>query len=90
MLPDKPIIWIQTTWEGGKHPIKGGALHQGMLETYKNNIITCLMMATSKGRGSFDIDIGDTFLYGLAPLPYITGLIPWGCPTSSIWSSFLL
>lgn len=22
MLPDKPIIWIQTTWEGGKHPIK--------------------------------------------------------------------
>lgn len=36
------------------------------------------MMATSKGRGSFDIGIGDTFLYGLAPLPYITGLIPLG------------
>ncbi len=22
MLPDTPIIWIQTTWEGGKHPVK--------------------------------------------------------------------
>ena len=78
MLPDKPIIWIQTTWEGGKHPIKVAPYTRGMLETFKNNIITCLMMATSKGRGSFDIDIGDTFLYGLAPLPYITGLIPLG------------
>ena len=78
MLPDKPIIWLQTTWEGGKHPIKVAPYTSGMLETYKNNIITCLMMATSKGRGSFDIDVGDTFLYGLAPLPYITGLIPLG------------
>ena len=78
MLPDKPIIWLQTTWEGGKHPIKVAPYTNAMLETYKNNIITCLMMATSKGRGSFDISIGDTFLYGLAPLPYITGLIPLG------------
>ena len=22
MLPGNPVIWIQTTWEGGKHPIK--------------------------------------------------------------------
>ncbi len=78
MLPDKPIIWLQTTWEGGKHPIKVAPYTRGMLETYKNNIITCLMMATSKGRGNFDIGVGDTFLYGLAPLPYITGLIPLG------------
>lgn len=78
MLPDKPIIWLQTTWEGGKHPIKVAPYTRGMLETYKNNIITCLLMATSKGRGNFDIGVGDTFLYGLAPLPYITGLIPLG------------
>ena len=48
MLPDKPIIWIQTTWEGGKHPIKVAPYTSGMLKTYKNNILTCLMMATSK------------------------------------------
>ena len=22
MLPAEPVVWIQTTWEGGKHPIK--------------------------------------------------------------------
>ena len=21
MLPAEPVVWIQTTWEGGKHPI---------------------------------------------------------------------
>ena len=33
MLPDKPIIWIQTTWEGGKHPIKVAPYTSGMLKT---------------------------------------------------------
>ncbi|MCI6888292.1 MAG: GH3 auxin-responsive promoter family protein [Lachnospiraceae bacterium] len=78
MLPDKPIIWLQTTWEGGKHPIKVAPYTNGMLQTFRNNILTCLMMATSTGRGHFDVGVGDTFLYGLAPLPYVTGLIPLG------------
>lgn len=78
MLPDKPIIWIQTTWEGGKHPIKVAPYTSGMLQTFRNNILTCLMMSASTGRGNFDVEIGDTFLYGLAPLPYVTGLIPLG------------
>ena len=76
MLPDKPIIWIQTTWEGGKHPIKVAPYTSGMLQTYKNNVLTCMLLSTSTGKGKFDIEIGDTFLYALAPLPYTTGLIP--------------
>lgn len=31
MLPDKPIIWIQTTWEGGKHPIKVAPYTTGLI-----------------------------------------------------------
>lgn len=76
MLPDKPIIWIQTTWEGGKHPIKVAPYTKGMLQTYKTNVITCMMLSTCQEKGKFDVDIGDTFLYALAPLPYTTGLIP--------------
>lgn len=76
MLPDKPIIWIQTTWEGGKHPIKVAPYTKGMLQTYKNNVLTCMMLGSSTEKGKFDIEIGDTFLYALAPLPYTTGLIP--------------
>lgn len=76
MLPDKPIIWIQTTWEGGRHPIKVAPYTQSMLQTYKTNVLTCMILSTCQEKGKFDIDIGDTFLYALAPLPYTTGLVP--------------
>ncbi len=78
MLPDKAIVWIQTTWEGGKHPVKLAPYTSGMIQTFRNNILSCLIMSTSSGRGNFDVEIGDKFLYGLAPLPYVTGLIPLG------------
>lgn len=76
MLPDYPIIWIQTTWEGGKHPIKVAPYTKSMLDTYRNNIIACLMLSTSTEKGKFDVCATDKILYGLAPLPYATGLFP--------------
>jgi len=76
MLPDEPIIWIQTTWEGGKNPIKVAPYTKSMLETYRNNVIACLIMSTSTERGKFNVSAADTFLYALAPLPYATGLFP--------------
>ncbi|MGB4659562.1 MAG: GH3 auxin-responsive promoter family protein [Mobilitalea sp.] len=76
MLPDDPIIWIQTTWEGGKHPIKLAPYTKSMLDTYRNNVIACLMLATSTEKGKFNVRATDTILYGLAPLPYATGLLP--------------
>ncbi|MCQ4637962.1 GH3 auxin-responsive promoter family protein [Anaerovorax odorimutans] len=76
MLPDDPIIWIQTTWEGGKHPIKVAPYTQSMLNTYKNNVLACMILSTSTEKKKFDVKATDTFLYGLAPLPYATGLFP--------------
>lgn len=76
MLPGTPIIWIQTTWEGGKHPIKVAPYTRSMLDTYRNNVVACLILSTSKEKGKFDVESTDTFLYGLAPLPYATGLFP--------------
>ncbi|NLB38838.1 MAG: GH3 auxin-responsive promoter family protein [Clostridiales bacterium] len=76
MLPDEPIVWIQTAWEGGKHPVKLAPYTRSMLNTFGDNIIACMMLATSTGRGKFDISPNNTFLYGLAPLPYATGLLP--------------
>lgn len=76
MLPDDPIVWIQTTWEGGRHPIKLAPYSKSMLETYRNNVVACLLLATSKEKGHFNVNTGDTMLYGLAPLPYATGLLP--------------
>jgi hypothetical protein len=76
MLPDKPLIWIQTTWEGGKNPIKVAPYPQSMLDTYKTNMLACMVFGTSTEKGKFNIKSTDTFLYGLAPLPYATGIFP--------------
>ena len=76
MLPEKPVIWIQTTWEGGKNPIKVAPYTKSMLDTYKNNVLACMILSTSAEKGRFNVKATDTFLYGLAPLPYATGLYP--------------
>ncbi|MDH8677831.1 GH3 auxin-responsive promoter family protein [Fusibacter bizertensis] len=75
-LPDHPIIWIQTTWEGGKHPIKVAPYTRSMLDVYRTNVTACLILSTSTAKGKFDVEDTDKFLYGLAPLPYATGLFP--------------
>lgn len=71
-----PVVWIQTTWEGGKHPVKVAPYTRSMLDTYKKNVMTCVIMATSTAKGEYTVEIGDKLLYGLAPLPYATGLLP--------------
>ncbi len=75
-LPDKAVLWIQTTWEGGIHPMKTAPYTKGMLETYKRNMMACFILATGKQRGDFDIAVTDHMLYALAPLPFATGLMP--------------
>lgn len=76
MLPGTPVIWIQTTWEGGKHPIKVAPYTRPMLDTFRDNVVACLILSTSQKKGQFNVSPTDKFLYGLAPLPYATGLFP--------------
>lgn len=75
-LPAEPVLWIQTTWEGGLHPLKVAPYTKSMLDTYKHNMMACFMLATSRCRGDFDISVTDHMLYALAPLPYATGILP--------------
>ena len=75
-LPGEPVLWVQTTWEGGVHPIKVAPYTKGMLDTFKHNVMSCLILATSRKKGDFDISVTDHMLYALAPLPYVTGLLP--------------
>lgn len=75
-LPDEPVLWLQTTWEGGMHPMKVAPYTRSMLDTYKRNVMACFILATGKKRGDFDIQVTDHMLYALAPLPYATGLLP--------------
>ncbi len=75
-LPSEPSVWIETTWEGGRHPVKAAPYSEKMLNTFRNNTLACLMLASSQGRGDFSIAAQDKVLYGVAPLPYATGLLP--------------
>lgn len=75
-LPGEAVLWIETTWEGGNNPIKTAPYTKSMLDTYQNNMVACLLLSTSEGRGKFSVNPKDTILYGLAPLPYATGLFP--------------
>ena len=69
-------LWIETTWEGGARPVKVAPYTRGMLETMFANMCACMIIATGKKRYDFDIKKTYHMLYGLAPLPYATGLIP--------------
>lgn len=81
-LPAKPLVWIETTWEGAKNPIKVAPYTEGMTKNYSNAITAVLILITSKARGEFTLRGGENFLYGMAPLPYLTGLIPHVLPVS--------
>lgn len=37
-LPDNPVIWIETTWEGGEKPIKVAPYTRAMLDVYKQTL----------------------------------------------------
>lgn len=76
LLPEDPVIWIETTWEGGIRPFKIAPYTRRMLDMYKHNLFAMAMLISGNKRGSFNIRPGHRFLYGGAPLPYETGLIP--------------
>lgn len=76
MLPSEPVIWLETTWESGSRPKKLAPYSREMLDIYTSNIICAMIMSTSNQKGKFKVRSGAKVLYGLAPLPYATGLFP--------------
>jgi hypothetical protein len=76
MLPAEPVAWIQTTWEGGLRPIKLAPYTRAMLNSYRHNILSVMILCSCDEKGEIQVRKGDRVLYGGAPLPYATGLIP--------------
>ncbi|MDR2736545.1 MAG: GH3 auxin-responsive promoter family protein [Gracilibacteraceae bacterium] len=76
-LPAEPVVWIETTWEGGKDPVKLAPYSEGMLKAHRAAVIAIMLFATSKRKGSFSLRRFDRLMYGMAPMPYLTGLIPY-------------
>lgn len=75
-LCEKPVTWIETTWEAGRHPIKCAPYTREMLDVFKSNMLSCLILAGSQAKYDVSIRPHDKTLYGVASLPYATGLLP--------------
>ena len=76
MLPAAPVIWLETTWEGGDRPFKAAPYTKAMLDTYRTNILAAMLLSTAREKGKFRVRQNARVLYSLAPLPYATGLFP--------------
>lgn len=76
MLPAEPVVWIKTTWEGGHRPIKLAPYSKEMLEVYKHSAIAIMILSGARKKGDCNLKAFDKVLYGGAPLPYATGLLP--------------
>ncbi|MCF0141795.1 MAG: GH3 auxin-responsive promoter family protein [Parasporobacterium sp.] len=76
MLPGKPVVWLETTWESGVRPQKVAPYTREMLDVYTRNVLSAMILSTSKEKGHFCVKSNARALYGLAPLPYATGLFP--------------
>ncbi len=73
-LPAKPLLWIETTWEGGINPLKLAPYTESMIDCLRNNCMAVVILATSNRRGHFSLTGKENMLYGMAPLPYLTGI----------------
>lgn len=76
-LPSVPLHWVQTTWKGGDQPIKLAPYSKTMVEEHTKMFLSSLLLSTSKSRGQFTLRNNDRFLYGMAPMPYLTGYAPY-------------
>lgn len=75
-LPAQPLVWLETTWEGGEFPRKCAPYSKGMLDNYTRNMLSILILSASTSRGKYRVRENGKILYTLAPLPYPTGLFP--------------
>lgn len=76
ILPAQPVIWVQSAWDGGHRPLKLSPFTKGMLDSLRHNMLSVLILSAAGGRGDIRIKKGDRIVYGGAPLPYATGLLP--------------
>ena len=76
MLPGEPVIWLQTTWEGGKHPVKVAPYTRSMLDVFRSNLMAITTLSSSNETKKARLKNGDKVLFGLAPLPFVTWLFP--------------
>jgi hypothetical protein len=72
ILPSKPRWWLHTSGRSGDE-FKWVPYTAAMVERLGETTLAIFMLAAASRRGDVAIQEGDTFLYALAPFPYVSG-----------------
>ncbi len=72
ILPEKPYVWCHTSGKTGQH--KWVPYTKRMYKAMGEGFLTGFILATSKKKGDFLLEEGDSVLYGVAPPPYTSGV----------------
>ncbi len=75
VLPRKPILWQHTSGRTGEYDFKWSPLTSGQWGEMENFCFTAFCFATCKKRGEVNFKLHGKQLYGVAPPPYVTGIV---------------
>jgi hypothetical protein len=74
VLPEKPFYWVHTSGRSGEYEFKWIPYPKKLYELGGANAMSCMILASCKGPGKLNLKEGMSFLYTIAPPPYISGL----------------
>jgi hypothetical protein len=72
-LPAKPRCWMRTSGRSGEYRGKWAPCPQQFYEQVGRYGFATLLLASAREKGEIRTEEGDTFLYAVAPPPYISG-----------------
>jgi hypothetical protein len=72
-LPAEPIHWMRTSGRSGEYPAKWVPCSRRFYAQVGHYLIATLILASAREKGDIRLQEGDTFLYAVAPPPYLSG-----------------
>lgn len=78
LLPARPELWICTSGKAGKYDRKWAPYTTSMVTAHAKNFLAAIIFSVSSREGAFTLRENCKFLYGMAPPPYLTGMVPYG------------
>ncbi len=75
VLPRKPILWQHTSGRSGEYDFKWAPVTSRQWEEVESLVIAVSCFSSCKKRGEVNFKLHDKQLYGVAPPPYVTGMM---------------
>ncbi len=73
VLPVKPYCWMRTSGRSGEYTGKMVPTSYQFYSLTGKYLLATVMLASAKEKGDINLEEGGTFLYAVAPPPYISG-----------------